>query len=93
VDVRVLTKKLSADVRVLAVAFGKQHGSLEVRSTNAFHDRFLIIDGQDYYHFGASLKDAGGRGFMFSRIEEEVAIDALRSEIDAQWSAGSDLLA
>ena len=24
-----------------------------------FHDRFMIIDGQEPYHFGASLKDLG----------------------------------
>lgn len=27
--------------------------------TGAFHDRFLIVDDKDLYHFGASLKDLG----------------------------------
>jgi hypothetical protein len=33
------------------------------------HDRFLIIDEQQLYHFGASLKDLGKRWFAFSRID------------------------
>ena len=32
---------------------------LTVKATGAFHDRFLIVDDKDLYHFGASLKDLG----------------------------------
>jgi hypothetical protein len=56
-----------------------------VGTSNAFHDRFLIIDDSDYYHFGASLKDAGTRGFMFSRIEEPPVIDMLRRSFEEEW--------
>jgi hypothetical protein len=31
------------------------------------HDRFLIID-EDFYHFGASLKDLGKKWFAFSKL-------------------------
>lgn len=33
------------------------------------HDRFLIIDGTDVYHIGASLKDLGKKLFAFSKLE------------------------
>jgi hypothetical protein len=33
------------------------------------HDRFLIIDQSELYHFGASLKDLGKKWFAFSKIE------------------------
>lgn len=33
--------------------------SLTVLHTRAFHDRFIILDGEAAYHIGASLKDAG----------------------------------
>jgi len=33
------------------------------------HDRFIIIDDEDVYHFGASLKDLGKKWFAFSKIE------------------------
>jgi hypothetical protein len=35
------------------------------------HDRFLIIDGKDIYHLGASLKDLGKKWFAFSKIANE----------------------
>lgn len=33
------------------------------------HDRFLIIDGMDVYHIGASLKDLGKKMFAFSKLK------------------------
>ena len=35
------------------------------------HDRFLIIDGKDIYHLGASLKDLSKKWFAFSKIANE----------------------
>jgi len=33
------------------------------------HDRFMLIDGVELYHIGASLKDLGKKWFAFSRME------------------------
>lgn len=50
--------------------FNQQYPVLEVRYTDAFHDRFLIIDGFCAYHIGASLKDVGKKCFGISVIED-----------------------
>ena len=89
VQVRILTADVKPAVVALAGAFNKQHGGLSIRTTKAFHDRFLVIDAKDYYHFGASLKDLGNKGFMFSRIEEPAVIKALRKQIDKEWSGAT----
>lgn len=49
--------------------FNAQYPSLAVKKTTAFHDRFLIIDGVEGYHIGASLKDAGKKCFGITKIE------------------------
>ena len=49
--------------------FNAQYPTLTVRKTTAFHDRFLIIDGKEGYHIGASLKDAGKKCFGINKIE------------------------
>ena len=41
---------------------------MEIRTSDRFHDRFLIID-DTVYHLGASLKDLGKKLFAFSRME------------------------
>jgi hypothetical protein len=89
VTVNLLTKAsvLPAHFKVMAVAFNQQYGQkgkLSVRTSEKFHDRFLIVD-NDYYHFGASLKDLGKRGFMFSRIEEPSVVATVQGAFTAEW--------
>jgi hypothetical protein len=47
-----------------------QYPPIEIRVKKHFHDRFLIIDGRELYHLGASLKDLGKRWFAFSKMDE-----------------------
>ena len=49
--------------------FNAQYPTLTVKRTTAFHDRFMIIDGVEGYHIGASLKDAGKKCFGINKIE------------------------
>ena len=48
--------------------FNAQYPALTVKRTTAFHDRFLILDGMEGYHVGASLKDAGKKCFGINKI-------------------------
>ncbi|HIZ02334.1 MAG TPA: virulence RhuM family protein [Candidatus Bacteroides merdipullorum] len=51
---------------------------LGIHTYKKCHDRFLIIDGTDIYHIGASLKDLGKKMFAFSKLEiPAAAITAL----------------
>ncbi|MDD3341937.1 MAG: RhuM family protein [Bacilli bacterium] len=58
-------------------AFNKQYPTLDVRYTNLFHDRFIIIDRLDLYLVGASLKDAGKKCFAITKIEENAILKNL----------------
>ncbi len=42
-----------------------------VNPTILFNYDSLIIDKQDVYHIGASLKDLGKKWFAFSRLDKE----------------------
>jgi len=44
-------------------------GYFELKAFSQSHDRFLIIDGKEVYHLGASLKDLGKKWFAFSKME------------------------
>lgn len=66
--------------------FNNQYKHLTIRTSEAFHDRFIIVDNQDFYHIGASIKDAGNRVFMFSRIEEPTIVNDLKTFWENEWS-------
>jgi hypothetical protein len=52
--------------------FTKQYGSIKIIINSDFHDRFIIIDDQKVYAFGASLKDLGNKCFEVSKIEDTI---------------------
>ena len=60
------TKLTAKDV----AAFNAQYPQLDVKYTNIFHDRFLILDGKTVYHIGASLKDAGKKCFGITLMKD-----------------------
>ena len=64
----------SADV----AAFNAQYGnSLTVKTSDKFHDRFLIIDNGVLIHVGASLNCLGKRCFAFSSMDKSNIPDIL----------------
>ena len=94
VTTRLLTKQVkNANQFEEAVRrFREQYGDLQVRTSDAFHDRFIIVDLKEYYHLGASVKDLGRRGFMFSRIEEPSVLEALQSRWRVEWERADVLV-
>ena len=86
IQVDILTKpSISPQVRTLCQAFKTQHNCLTVKTSSAFHDRFVVIDGTMVYHFGASIKDLGKKTFMFSLIEEPDILTSLHAKLAVEW--------
>jgi hypothetical protein len=82
VAVTILTKSISKSLENDVKKFNEQYPSLIVKQFEATHDRFLIIDETDLYHFGASLKDLGKKWFAFSKMEMGaiLMLDKLKKE-------------
>ncbi|MEX0810760.1 MAG: ORF6N domain-containing protein [Chitinophagales bacterium] len=60
------SKQLTLDIKKA----NEQYSHFEAKTFNKSHDRFLIIDGKEVYHLGASLKDLGKKWFAFSKMEK-----------------------
>lgn len=76
-------------MKTLCQAFKAQHGSLAVKSSSAFHDRFVVIDNSAVYHSGASIKDLGKKTFMFSLIEEPEIVAAIQAKFATEWGVAA----
>lgn len=87
VEVKILTspKSNNARLQVFVNSFNSQYENLLVKSTAVFHDRFLVIDRSLFYHIGASIKDAGKKTFMYSKIEDEFIQQAVLEKFVAEW--------
>jgi hypothetical protein len=74
VSVKIYTKSISRQLQLDVEKFNKQYDSLQVFEFDKAHDRFLIIDQKELYHFGASLKDLGKKWFAFSKLHIDPAL-------------------
>jgi len=93
VKTQILTNSESGRaVRTAGNRFNSQYKNLQIRTSRDFHDRFLIIDDKDFYHFGHSIKNLGDRSCMFSRIEEQMIIETLRNEFIKVWERSQVIL-
>lgn len=61
--------------------FELQYGPFELKHTEAFHDRFLILDGTVGYHIGASIKDAGKKCFGINRLEDSASVESVLARL------------
>ena len=68
-NVTLLTRNISKSLAQDVKKFNTQYPLIEIREFKNAHDRFIIIDSVEVYHFGASLKDLGKRWFAFSKME------------------------
>jgi hypothetical protein len=60
-----ITKQLSLDYQ----KYQTQYQNIDLTEFKNAHDRFIILDGIEIYHIGASLKDLGKKWFAFSKFE------------------------
>ena len=69
VKIKIITKKITKQLSLDVDKFNKQFSPLEIKEFKNSHDRFIIIDKTEVYHFGASLKDLGKKWFAFSKMD------------------------
>ena len=70
VNVKIITSNYCKISKLDINKFNTQYPYLKIIKTNKFHDRFLIIDGKELYHCGASIKDLGTKCFAINKIDE-----------------------
>lgn len=70
VNALILTKNISKQLQLDIKKANEQYGGFSIKTFTKSHDRFLIIDGKEVYHLGASLKDLGKKWFAFSKMDK-----------------------
>lgn len=78
--VLLLTKTISKQLILDVKKANAQYGHFEIKPFTKSHDRFLIVDGQEVYHLGASLKDLGRKWFAFSKMDKR-SVETILSEL------------
>lgn len=73
VSATIYTKSISNQLQLDLQRYNSQYPPITIHTFAHAHDRFLIIDGTELYHIGASLKDLGKKWFAFSKMSTEAS--------------------
>lgn len=73
VSATIYTKSISNQLQLDVQRYNSQYPPISIHTFVHAHDRFLIIDGTELYHIGASLKDLGKKWFAFSKMNAETS--------------------
>jgi phage regulator Rha-like protein len=69
ISLTIFTKNISKQMALDVQKFNTQYEPVNIRELKEAHDRFLILDESEFYHFGTSLKDLGKKWFAFSKLD------------------------
>lgn len=71
--VTIYTKEVTSTLKQDVRKYNSQYSKISLKELTKAHDRFLILDENELYHFGASIKDLGKKWFAFSKMEMDPA--------------------
>ena len=82
VTATVYTQKITESLQLDLDKHNSQYTPVTVKVFRKAHDRFLVLDANTVYHFGASLKDVGNKWFAFSKmnLNADEMIDRMQTE-------------
>jgi len=69
IKVQIYTSNITKQLKLDLKKYQTQYQNIELVEFKSSHDRFLIIDKNEVYHLGASLKDLGKKWFAFSKFD------------------------
>ena len=69
--VTIYTKTISDQLKLDLKKYNAQYPRIEIKTFNDAHDRFMILDEEEIYLIGASLKDLGKKWFAFAKLETD----------------------
>lgn len=70
ISATIYTQNINSKLQLDIAKHNAQYPPIHIKTYKNSHDRFLIIDGTEIYHIGASLKDLGKKLFAFSKLNE-----------------------
>lgn len=82
VNVIVITKQNGLLTNMDIKKYNNQYHNLTIKYSDAFHDRYFIIDNNEVYHCGASINHAGTRTFSINTLEDKEVCDALKNKVN-----------
>ena len=81
VPLRIITSQKANLSKIDLEIFSEKYGEVFVETDETYHDRYLIIDDELFYHIGGSVNYLGKRLSQITLIKDKDIIDALKKRL------------
>ena len=81
IPLRIVTSQKANLSKIDLEIFSEKYGDVFVEMDETYHDRYLIIDGELFYHIGGSVNYLGKRLSQITLIKDKDIIDALKKRL------------
>jgi hypothetical protein len=84
-------KKPKPIVKAMHTAYAASASNLDIRTDATFHDRYIIVDGQEVWALGTSINNMGGKATTISKITDATEQARTLAAFQAIWAASAPL--
>lgn len=89
-DIKILTSfKVKNIIIQLFKNLKSSRPNIQVRQSEHFHDRFIIIDEKEVWHLGTSINSIGKKAFQINRLATENEINKILIDSKNWWQKGN----
>ena len=82
VEVTIITKKDNLLTKQDIEKYNKQYYNLKVIFNNSFHDRYFILDDNEFYHCGTSINRIGYKTFSINLVSDKEVCKILIDKVN-----------
>ena len=86
VDIQLITANRKSMFRQLYNALKTTRLNTEAKECHDCHDRFLIVDGSEVWHLGASINGVGKKAFMVNKVIDSDERNRFLSDFNTWWT-------
>ena len=80
-EVTLITRRNNLSKEIDIEKYNKQYDNLKIIYDKTFHDRYIILDKDVFYHLGSSINYIGNKTFSINIIEEDIVKELLLKKI------------
>ncbi|GAI52870.1 unnamed protein product, partial [marine sediment metagenome] len=91
INIRLLTRGSKPIFRTLYSSLKSKRANLEARKFGGCHDRFIVLNGDEVWHLGASINGFGTQAFMIHKVIDEVEKVRFLSDLEDWWQKGDQI--
>jgi len=91
INIRLLTGSSKPIFRTLYSSLKTKRVNIEARKCDDCHDRFIVLNGNEVWHLGASINGFGTQAFMINKVIDETEKMQFLSDLENWWKKGEQI--